>query len=142
MQKLQMSLMRPSARRHSIWLRKSIQTKIEIIMKAFDDMIDSRWVWGNKKNNLEYFKGLFELSSVNLEKILDLYESVQNLNKAILDLSEKIEKNQASTKEQKETLSKIRQTLDEPRIAKVAEIMERIEKKMQESSKAVRDYSV
>jgi hypothetical protein len=71
---------------------------------------------------------------------VDISEEVDQLNKAVVLLGEKIEKNQTKSKELENILTKIKITLAEPRIAKVASLMEQIEKQIEEGKKASEAY--
>lgn len=123
-------------------IRAFIRNLFEDALKDFDKKINSRWTWGNRKRFLQIARGFFSLHLHSAILSLDISEEVDRLNRTVVLLGEKIEKNQVQSKELEDILSKIKITLAEPRIAKVAEIMEQIERRMKESDKAVRDYNV
>jgi len=111
-------------------------------LDELDKTIKSRWVWGDKKQFLIVTRGLLSIGGRNFESIVDVWEDIDRLNRTTVLLGDAIKKNEKTTNELDDALSKLKTTLAEPRIAKVAELMELIEKKVQESGKAVRDYSV
>jgi hypothetical protein len=121
-------------------IRAFIENLFEDTLKEFDKTINSRWTWGNRKRLLGITRGLFSMHLRSIILSVDIGEEVDRLNKAVVLLDEKIEKNQIKSKELEDVLSKIKITLAEPRIAKVASVMEQIERQMEERKKASEAY--
>ena len=122
--------------------RKFVSDLHQQVVEDFNEKINSRDIRGNEKRTLIIFKNILVMNAGMQDSILLIWEKLEGLNKAIGLLGENLEKNQTKSQELEDTLSKLRTLLAEPRIAKVAEVMEQIEKKMQESKKASDAYNV
>jgi len=122
-------------------------------IKLFDDALKSRWMFGDKRFDFRMFKDILVMEASTDETILAILERIDNLNKTTTLLGEMIIENQKFTQEKtaelNESLSKLKTTLSEPRIAKVVEILEKIDiqmdtqvdKRTQENKKALGEYS-
>lgn len=107
-----------------------------------DDAINSYWTWGDRKSFLIMFKSLIVINSFNQSLIVETLEALEQVEKAVSLLGEQLEKTQTKSKELDDALSKIRSMFAEPRIAKVASIMENIEKQIENSKTASDSYNV
>jgi hypothetical protein len=123
-------------------IRKYISDKYQELIGTIDKTLESRWVWGNTRSNLQVFKGLIMADESNCLNIIDTLEFIEELSKAVSLLGEQQEKYQTKSKELEEVLSRLQKMWAEPRIAKVASIMEQIEQQIEAGKKAGDAYRV
>jgi vacuolar-type H+-ATPase subunit I/STV1 len=121
---------------------KFFRDKNQNSINNLDQVINSHWTQGDKKSYLIIFKSILILHGISQDMIVDILESIDHLENAVSLLNQQVEKSQNKSKELEDALSKVNNTFAEPRIAKVATIMEQIEKQIEDAKKASKAYDV
>jgi hypothetical protein len=125
-------------------IRQNMRLSTQNTLKALDEARKARWSWarGDRNVNMGIFRAIVEENAGTAEQVINLFEMVTDLRKAILLLNNGLEAIEGKIKEIEGLHSKIEDILKNPVLLEVHKFIKDLEDRIEKQQKMVEQYRV